>query len=226
MMSNSNFKFKKIENFVWADRSCSYNVILSLGNSTAYSDMFRYNIREIPYSYDSTYESKNTKREIILTTEDSACFSMLFNSIDSTEFDDFVTKIEYKILQVERLSDKVVKTYIKQMCKVFGYKARFKKDYIVLSDCKNKYLTLALLSMLRMVYEYYRSNTRTEQVAFIKSAKKWKTFEDMLTQYKTIQPDDSYGTGHAPSCERVVVKSLSEFIKCTESISGVNELFY
>ena len=161
MMSNSNFKFKKIENFVWADRSCSYNVIFSLGNSTAYSDMFRHHLREIPYSYDGTYESKNTKREIILTTEDSACFSMLFTSIDSTEFDDFVTKIEYKILQVERLSDKVVKTYIKQMCKVFGYKARFKKDYIVLSDCKNKYLTLALLSMLRMVYEYYRSNTRT-----------------------------------------------------------------
>ena len=224
MMKNN--IFDTIKKLTWANETCSYDIVVKK-QDTAYSRMLKELLMENHNIYD---DSKNS---YTLKFEKKDCFSFLFgDDFDEDEFDKQILKIEYKIHRVEGARETVfterdVKTYVKKVCKMFGQKARFKKDRIVLSDLGNKYYTLAVLSMIRLVYEYYRSNIIEPHIKYVRSARNWKTFSDMLEAYKEIAPECSYGTGHAPAPARVKVKTLSDFMHAVDHNENcVNDLFY
>lgn len=224
MMKNN--IFDTIATLTWANESCSYDVIVEK-HDTAYSRMLEIELMEDHDIYNDSDDSYTLK------FKEKACFSFLFgDSFDEYEFDRNILRIEYKILRVKggretTLTERAVRTYVKKVCKMFGQKARFKKDRIVLSDIGNKYYTLAVLTMIRLVYEYYRSTIIAPHFKYVRSARNWKTFSDMLEAYKKIAPKCSYGTGHAPAPERVKVKTLSDFMYAVDNNEKcVNDLFY
>lgn len=174
------------------------------------------------FIWGSPYCSYNVKTtDFIDEYEEKACFSDIFHLNNFNNF----KAIEYKIYQIDDLSERQVKNYVKKVCKIFGQRARFKGDHIVLKDIKPKYQTLIILSMIRLVFEYVntRDIIKLNQIQFIRKANKWNTLEDFTRDYNLIAPNFSYDGGHSPAPGNVKIKTLKDFNEYTGK--SVNDFF-